>query len=281
MDSLESQLDQKSSGKGPAHWRIVSRRDETSDGSVFTWHIRPEQGELPVYRPGQFNMLYAFGVGEVPISISGDAQDPGSLMHTLRAIGRVTRAMQTLHEGDRIGVRGPFGSAWPLEAAFGCDLVVVAGGIGLAPLRPVICHALRHPQAFRRVFVLIGCRDPQSELFRDDVIAWSRRPHLAVEVTVDRGGPAWRGHVGAVTKHVQRAGFDPGQTVAFLCGPEPMMHFSVLALQQRGVREDHIFAFMDRNMQLGVGSSQWERHLICRDGPVMRYDKLGDIFAGR
>jgi NAD(P)H-flavin reductase len=268
----------------PAAWRIVSRRDETPDGSVFTWEIRPETGAVPAYRPGQFNMLYAFGVGEVPISISGNGAESGTLMHTMRAVGRVTRAMQTLREGDTIGVRGPFGTAWPVETALGRDLVLVAGGIGLAPLRPVVCYAMRNPLAFQRVFLLIGCRDPQSELFRDDVIAWSRRPHLQVEVTVDRGGPAWRGHVGVVTKRVQRADFDSASAIALLCGPEPMMRFAVLALQQRGVGDERIFVSMERNMQCGVGTCghcQWGRHILCRDGPVLRYDEVADIFDVR
>ncbi len=268
----------------PAAWRIVSRRDETPDGSVFTWEIRPETGAVPAYRPGQFNMLYAFGVGEVPISISGNGAESGTLMHTMRAVGRVTRAMQTLREGDTIGVRGPFGTAWPVETALGRDLVLVAGGIGLAPLRPVVCYAMRNPLAFQRVFLLIGCRDPQSELFRDDVIAWSRRPHLQVEETVDRGGPAWRGHVGVVTKRVQRADFDSASAIALLCGPEPMMRFAVLALQQRGVGDERIFVSMERNMQCGVGTCghcQWGRHILCRDGPVLRYDEVADIFDVR
>jgi NAD(P)H-flavin reductase len=268
----------------PAPWRIVSRRDETPDGAVFTWQLQPEAGEVPPFRPGQFNMLYAFGVGEVPISISGDPEESGRVMHTLRAVGRVTRAMQTLQEGELVGVRGPFGTAWPLEAAFGRDLVLVAGGIGLAPLRPVVCYAMRHREAFRRVFLLIGCRDPASELFRDDVIAWSRRPHLVVEVIVDRGGPAWRGHVGVVTKLVQRGGFDPTDAVAFLCGPEAMMRYAVLALQKRGVSEDRIHISMERNMQCAVGTCghcQWGRYILCRDGPVLRFDRATDLFDVR
>lgn len=268
----------------PTPWRIVSRRDETTDGAVFTWQLQPEAGEVPPFRPGQFNMLYAFGVGEVPISISGDPEGSGSVMHTLRAMCRVTRAMQTLQEGEVVGMRGPFGTAWPLEAAFGRDLVLVAGGIGLAPLRPVVCYAMRHREAFRRVFLLIGCRDPASELFRDDVIAWSRRPHLVVEVIVDRGGPAWRGHVGVVTKLVQRGGFDPTDAVAFLCGPEAMMRFAVLALQKRGVSEDRIHIWMERNMldAAGIYSHRQEgRYTLCRDGPVLRIDQATDLFDVR
>jgi len=268
----------------PEPWRILSRRDETSDGAVFTWHLRPETGEVPSFQAGQFNMLYVFGVGEVPISISGDSGESGSMMHTVRAVGRVTQAMRTLREGDVIGVRGPFGTAWPLAAAFGRDLVLVAGGIGLAPLRPVICHAMRHRDAFRRVFLLIGCRDPASELFRDDVIAWSRRPHIVVEVTVDRGGPAWHGHVGVVPKLVQRSDFDPSDAVAFLCGPEAMMRFAVLALQKRGVSDDRIYVSMERNMQCAVGSCghcQWGPYILCRNGPVLRFDQVATLFDVR
>lgn len=264
----------------PTPWRIVSRRDETPDGAVFTWQLQPEAGEVPLFRPGQFNMLSALTVGEVPISISGDPEGSVRVMHTLRAVCRVTRAMQTLQEGEMVGVRGPFGTAWPLEAAFGRDLVLVAGGIGLAPLRPVVCYAMRHREAFRRVFLLIGCRDPASELFRDDVIAWSRRPHLVVEVIVDRGGPAWRGHVGVVPKLVQRGGFDPADAVAFLCGPEAMMRFAVLALQKRGVSEDRIHIWMERNMleAAGICSHRQEgRYTLYRDGPVLRIDQATDL----
>lgn len=256
---------------------------ETDD--TFTLLLRPED-ERAVLRfgPGQFNMLYVFGVGEVPISISGDPARPELLVHTVRAVGAVTRAMQKLQKGAVVGVRGPFGTSWPMEQAQGHDVVVVAGGIGLAPLRPALYHLLLHRVQYGRVVLLYGARTPRDMLFRRELREWRSRFDLDVEVTVDRATSEWQGAVGVVTKLVGRAPFDPESAVAFVCGPEVMIRFTVLALQRRGVADSSMFISMERNMKCAVGfcgHCQFGSAFVCKDGPVFRYDRTLPFFGLR
>lgn len=263
----------------PRLFEITAVRPETAAGEVFTWELASRDGERLGFRPGQFNMLYHVGSGEVPISISGDAED-GRLIHTLRAVGGVTRLMQQLKPGDVVGVRGPFGSHWPVEAARGRDLMIVAGGIGLAPLRPVMYHALRHRDEFKRVFLLYGTREPRDLLFREELAEWRARFDLEVQITVDRGGADWRGNIGVVTTLIERGGFDPATTVAMICGPEIMMRFAVLALEKRGVDPERIYVSMERNMKCAIGHCghcQLLPFFVCKDGPVFRFDRVAAL----
>lgn len=249
---------------------------ETGDGDVFTWTLEAEDGAPFHFQPGQFNMVNLWGVGEVPISISGDAES-GVLVHTTRAVGGVTRALQKCLPGDRIGIRGPFGSAWPVDAARGGDLLIVAGGIGLAPLRPVVYHALRHRAEYRRVCLLYGTRTPLDILYRDELERWEREGDIDVLVTVDRAAGGWRGHVGVVTRLLDAIAFDPATAVAVSCGPEIMMHFTALGLQKQGVGADRIWLSMERNMKCAIGHCghcQWGPFFVCRDGPVFRLDRI-------
>ncbi len=237
----------------PAAVRVADRRRETHD----TWTLRLD-GELPI-APGQFAMLYAFGAGEAPISVS--AID-GGVEHTIRAVGAVTRA---LCEADAIGVRGPYGNTWPIDEADGRDVVVVAGGIGLAPLRPVV-RALGD-----RARVLYGARTPQELLFTEELERWG------AQITVDAPSAGWDGSVGVVTKLIERADLDSANTVAMICGPEVMMRFAAAGLRARGVPADAIWVSLERGMRCGVGHCghcQLGRLLICRDGPVFRYDRV-------
>ncbi|WP_290649255.1 FAD/NAD(P)-binding protein [Aquisalimonas sp.] len=267
----------------PRQFRIEEAFAEVGSGEVYSWRLSPLDGEPLRFAPGQFNMLYQFGIGEVPISISGDAEAAG-LVHTLRAVGGVTKAMQKLEAGEVIGVRGPFGTAWPVAEAEGQDLVLVAGGIGLAPLRPAVYCALRHRDRFNRVFLLYGTRQPEDILFREELEHWRAQLDLDVYVTVDRGGPGWHGNVGVVTKLIARGGFDPANTVAMACGPEVMMRFAVMALQKHGVAAERIYVSMERNMKCAIGycgHCQYGPHFICKDGPVFRFDTLQPIFDVR
>jgi len=226
---------------------------------------------------GQFNMLYVFGVGEVPISISGDPADSRQLIHTTRAVGVVTRAMRALRKGDALGVRGPFGTAWPLENAIGRDLVVVAGGIGLAPLRGLLLEILRRRREFGRVTLLYGARSPEEMLYQRELQKWSARLDVEVMVTVDRATGNWRGSVGVVPRLIHRASFDPASTTAFVCGPEIMMRFTALELIQQGVAPDQIHVSMERNMKCAIGfcgHCQYGSAFICKDGPVFPYDRV-------
>jgi NAD(P)H-flavin reductase len=253
-------------------------------GDTFTLNLEPaEAGGFP-FIPGQFNMLYVFGVGEAPISISGDPARPEVLVHTVRAVGSVTRALQSLSKGDQVGVRGPFGTPWPVEQAHGHDVVVVAGGIGLAPLRPVLYHLLLHRGQYGRVVLLYGARTPRDLIFSRELREWRSRFDLEVEVTVDRATAEWQGAVGVVTKLITRSPFDPASAVAFVCGPEVMIRFTAMALQGRGVAVPNIFVSLERNMRCAVGlcgHCQFGPAFVCKDGPVFRYDRALPFFGLR
>ncbi len=271
----------------PRPWRVVRVRRETPD--VKTLELEPLEPpsafELGFgFKPGQFNMLYVFGVGEVPISISGDPQNPQGLVHTVRAVGAVTRALCSLKRGDVVGVRGPFGSAWPVDEAEGSDVVIVAGGIGLAPLRPALYRVLANRGKHGNVALLYGARTPQDLLYRRELERWRGRFDLQVEVTVDAAGEGWYGHVGVVTKLIPRAEFDPDEAVALVCGPEIMMRFAVKALHERGVSPDNIYISMERNMKCAVGfcgHCQFGPEFVCKDGPVFRFREIERFFRVR
>jgi NAD(P)H-flavin reductase len=237
------------------------------------------------FAPGQFNMLYMFGVGEVPISISGDPGAPAALVHTVRAVGTVTRALCAAPRGGVVGVRGPFGTGWPLDEAVGKDIVVMAGGIGLAPLRPAIYHLLTHRDRYGRVVVLYGARTPGDLLYTRQLERWRGRFDAQIEVTVDAAPPGeWRGHVGVAGTLLPRAEFDAGRGVAFVCGPEIMMRFAIADLQHRGLAPEQIYLSMERNMRCAIGfcgHCQFGPAFICKDGPVFRYDRVAPFLRVR
>ena len=262
----------------PRSFRVTRRRRETAD--TWTLELEPAGGESLKLSPGQFTMLYAFGIGEVPISISGDVQGP--LVHTVRAVGSVTQAICGARRGAVLGVRGPFGNSWPVEAALGGDAIVIAGGIGLAPLRPVLYELLRRRRELGEAVLLYGSRRPAELLYPRELERWRKR--LQVDVTVDAADSSWGGKVGFVAKLVASARFDPAAATAFICGPEIMMRTSAEALLERGVAPERIYLSMERNMQCGVGHCghcQLGPTMICRDGPVYRYDELVPLMAVR
>jgi NAD(P)H-flavin reductase len=256
---------------------------ETYD--TFTLELEPTEGVcVPLFLPGQFNMLYVFGVGEVPISISGDAAQLQTLMHTVRSVGTVTKALRKLKRGDVLGVRGPFGSHWPVEGARGSDVVIVAGGIGLAPLRPVLYPLLADRERYGRIVLLYGARTPEDLLYKRELEKWRGRFDLNVDVTVDSATGDWCGNVGVVTTLISRAEFDPLETVAFICGPEVMMRFTILELEKLGLGAEKIFISMERNMKCAIGlcgHCQFGPTFICREGPVFRYDRIKPFFGKR
>ena len=265
----------------PQPFRIRRRRSETLD--TFTLEIeRAKHNQAFGFAPGQFNMLYVLGVGEIPISICGDPRSD-SLMHTTRVVGPVTMAMSKLRRGDILGVRGPFGSIWPVEQLDGRDVVVVAGGIGLAPLRGALHQLVRRRKKLGKLVFLYGARTPGDILYRRELELWQQRG-LQVEVTVDRAPSSWLGHVGVVTALIRRAPFDPGNTAAMICGPEVMMRYAVFELQKRGVPATSIFLSMERNMKCAVGfcgHCQFGPEFICKDGPIFRYDRIANWFGIR
>ncbi len=260
----------------PEAFVVVDRTEETGD--TVTFRVQPVWAAVTAFEPGQFSMLYAFGIGEVPISISGDPGFSGFQEYTIRSVGAVTEALTSLAPGEHLGVRGPFGVGWPLEEANGGDLVMVAGGIGLAPLRPAVHHVLAHRDRFGAVSLLYGARTPDDLLFNFQLHEWRSRFDIDVEVTVDRGGPGWMGDVGVVTQLFTRAPFEPANTKAMVCGPEVMMRAAARQLQAHGVATADIAVSLERNMKCGVGlcgHCQLSTHLLCRDGPVVSYGTAG------
>jgi NAD(P)H-flavin reductase len=261
--------------------RVMGSRRELGD--VWTLDIDPGVNGF-AFAPGQFNMLYAFGIGEAAISISGDPGEPGRLVHTIRAVGKVSEALTRLKAGDALGLRGPFGLGWPAEVPKGSDVVIVAGGLGLAPLRPSIYRLLANRDGVGRIALLCGARSPADILFRHELERWRTRLDLDVEVTVDHAGADWHGNVGVVTTLIPRAAFDPKRTVAMVCGPEIMMRFAAIELQKAGVSGDSIYLSMERNMKCAIGHCghcQFSSDFVCRDGPVATYGRLGRLMALR
>lgn len=252
-------------------------------GDTATVVLEPVAGPAPApSRPGQFHMLWVFGVGEVPVSVSG-ADPTGAVAHTVRAVGPVTAGLVAVRPGEVIGVRGPFGSAWDLEGAKGHDVVVVAGGIGLAPLRPVVQELLAARSEYGHVAVLVGARAPDTLLFGAELDAW-RGAGLQVEVIVDHATPGWRGDVGVVTRLVGRAAVDPAHAAAMICGPELMMRLTVVELLDRGFAPERVTVSLERNMQCAIGlcgHCQLGPAFVCKDGPVLPWPRVAPLLGVR
>ncbi|GAA1971262.1 FAD/NAD(P)-binding protein [Catenulispora subtropica] len=283
----------------PRFYQVTSRREETRD--TVTLELTAPSDPLGAFAPGQFAMLTVFGVGEAPISVSGlgGAADDDHrhrrphhadadglalrLTHTVRGVGAVTRALQAAELGQSIGVRGPFGTGWDVPSAAGHDVVVIAGGIGLAPLRPVVLAALAERRAYGRVVLLFGARSPSDLLYTGELESWRSRG-VEVAVTVDRPEPGWRGHVGLVTSLIGPARLTADRAAVFLCGPEVMMKHTADALVASGVPPHRIRMSLERTMHCGAG---WCGHcqlgpvLLCRDGPVAGYDEVCDLLRIR
>ncbi len=264
----------------PVGYRVAGRQAETQDTVSLT--LEPADQPIAAFRPGQFTMLYAFGVGEIPISVSGPAGQP-ALIQTIRAVGAVSRALCGAGTGQLVGVRGPFGTSWDEAAAAGQDLLLVAGGIGLAPLRPALLAALAQRQLYRRIIVLAGARSPDELLFAAQLQDW-RDCGAEVMVTVDKADARWTGNVGVVTQLISQAALDPAQTTALICGPEVMMRLTARSLLAAGLAAARIRVSLERNMQCGVavcGHCQLGPLLLCRDGPVVSYPVAEALLAVR
>lgn len=264
----------------PRPFAVRRHRQDTRD--TYTLVLEPVDGAPMSFSAGQFTMMQAFGAGEVPISISGDPARPEVLEHTIRNVGAVTRALVRAGPGRRLGIRGPFGTGWEVSSGRGGDVVLVAGGIGLAPLRPAVLELCADRASYGRVLLLYGARTPEDILFGDDLRRWSADHDIDVQVTVDNGQHAWQGRVGLVTQLVERGGFDPLSTLALVCGPEVMMRYAAMALRARGVRPDRLRLSMERNMKCGVGlcgHCQLREYFLCVDGPVLTYDVLEPLMA--
>jgi NAD(P)H-flavin reductase len=253
-------------------------------GDIATYHLAfADPAVAAGYRflPGQFNMLHLPGIGEVAISISSDPAHPETLLHTIREAGNVTGAIARLKKGDLIGVRGPYGSAWPVEEAEGNDLIFVSGGLGLPPLRPAIYHVARHRQRYGQVIVLAGARSPADLLFPDEYDVW-REKDIEVIVTVDRADDNWRGHVGVVPMMFYKLRPDPRKTIVFTCGPEIMMRFVIYEALARRIPKERIYLSLERNMKCAIGfcgHCQFGPFFLCKEGPVLSFDRLEPFFG--
>lgn len=260
----------------PVPGRVLSVLKETHD--TFTLNIEPPPGDpVSAFQPGQFSMLYVHGVGELPISISGDPARREFLTYTIRSVGQVTYQLVTRQPGEQVGLRGPFGTSWPLTEARGKSVLIVAGGIGLAPLRPAIYHVLRHRGDYNRLVILYGGRSPRDLLYRKEFAAWGLLPDTQALATVDYGGVSWRGHVGVVTTIFRHVRMQPDETVAMLCGPEIMMRYAGRELESRGIPPSRIYTSMERNMKCAVGfcgHCQMGPYFVCKDGPVFPFTKI-------
>ena len=266
----------------PRTFVVRTTCQETAD--TVTLVLEPRGGDPLAFRPGQFTMLGVPGRGEVPISISGDPRASELLQQTIRSVGDASRALAAARPGDVVLLRGPFGSGWDVARTTGGDVLLVAGGIGLAPLRPALLEALAERDRFGRVVLLVGCRAPDQVLFAGELEHWGARGDLDVLVTVDAAPVGWHGRVGLVTGLLTAAGLDPDRTNAFVCGPEVMMRLVADAIQRHGVPAPRIRLSMERNMKCGVGlcgHCQLREHFVCTDGPVFGYDALAPLLTTR
>lgn len=266
---------QVSNAMVPIPFLVTRRSRETAD--TVTIEIERVSGGPFEFRPGQFNMLSAFGVGESAISISSDASMPQRLTHTVRSVGAVTKALSEATPGTVIGVRGPFGIGWPVDEARGRDVVFVAGGIGLAPLRPAILHVLVERASFGEVTVVYGARSPADLVFADDLHTWRARFDLDVEITVDRGAEDWRGDVGVVTRFLPAVTANVNEPIVMVCGPEIMMQVVADRLVGAGIDAADVYLSMERNMKCGIGlcgHCQFGSDFVCADGPVFPFSAL-------
>ncbi|MCA8984542.1 MAG: FAD/NAD(P)-binding protein [Planctomycetaceae bacterium] len=256
---------------------LQSRRPETPGVETFEFAEATSgiaTGALGL--PGQFNMLYVPGYGEAAISLSAPADNSGRHLHTIRTVGNVTQALFRLQPGEMVGCRGPFGTGWPLEACRENEVVMIGGGIGLAPLRSLIGWFRANPTG-HRVSVLLGARSPEHLLYQPEYRDWEASG-IQVHCTVDRATPSWQGHVGVVLTLMDRLSLpNPRNTIVLICGPEIMMRYSALEALERGIPADRIWLSIERHMNCAVGlcgRCQWGSHLICARGPVLRYDQL-------
>ena len=266
-------------GLVPDVWRVVARHDEAP--AVVTLDLAPAAGRPPPFRPAQVNMLCLPGVGEVPISVSSDPQQPAWRSHTIGAAGPVTSALWALGPGDDVGVRGPYGTSWECEAAEGCDVVMVAGGIGLAPLRSALMTVARHRNRYDRVLLLVGACTPADVIFAADFERWRTRD-IDVRVTVDHADASWTGPVGLVTDLLAAVEIGESRTAVWMCGPDRMMQTVGAAVVGRGVAAPCVRLALERNMCCAValcGHCQLGPLLVCRDGPVVTYDRVAAFYA--
>jgi len=257
---------------------IVEKIREAEDINTYRLQLVDEQTRQQFrFKAGQFNMVYLFGVGEVAISIVSDPDEPELLDHTIRAVGRTTKAIADLQPGETLGIRGPFGEGWPLEEAKGRNVVIVTGGLGCAPVVGAIEYIFRRRAQYGSVKILHGVKTPHDLLYRERFDAWRRHPDTEVLLTSDQPDKTWCYHVGVVTELFEQVSIDPAKSTVLMCGPEIMMRLGVPILMRRGIPATAIYVSLERHMECGIGlcgHCQMGPYFLCKDGPVMRYDRV-------
>jgi NAD(P)H-flavin reductase len=272
-----------SSLRQPYEAEIIERIEETP--SIYTLRLRftdPAVHQAYSFAPGQFNMLYLYGVGEVPISIVSDPEDEHLVDHTIRAVGRVTNAMAALKVGDRLGVRGPYGRGWPMQQAEGKDVVIVTGGLGCAPVVSVIHYVLKRRERYGRLTIMQGVKHADDLIWREQYEAWNQLPDTQVLIAADQGGPLWPWHVGHVPMLFDKANLDTANSTVMMCGPEGMMIAAGKAMLERGMPAEQLWLSMERNMQCGAGKCghcQMGGHFVCKDGPVFSWPEIEPLLG--
>jgi NAD(P)H-flavin reductase len=264
------------------YWaKIVDIFNEAPKVSTYWLQFKnPTIQEIYKFKPGQFNMLTVPGYGEAAISISSNMLDRDKIGHTIRMTGNLTNAISRLKLGDTVGIRGPYGSAWPIIESKGKDIYMAAGGIGLPPMRPIIYHIIKNRTDYGKVVLLYGARTPQDLQFTNEYDIW-RTADIEVMITVDRADENWEGSVGVVPLMFYRLRMDPHNSIAFTCGPEIMMRFVIYEALARRIPSENIYASFERNMRCGFGSCghcQLGPYFVCKDGPVFSYKQLESFF---
>ncbi|WP_415899365.1 FAD/NAD(P)-binding protein [Neptuniibacter sp. QD48_11] len=250
--------------------------------TIFTLRLQLAdlaEREAYEFKPGQFNMLYLFGVGEVPISIVSDPKDEGVIDHTIRIVGRVTEGLAKLKQGDQIGLRGPFGRGWPLPDAKNKDLLIVTGGLGCAPVVAAINYALKRRDHYRRLSIVQGVKHSNDLIWSERYDLWRQFENVEVFLAADESGPAWPFHKGRITELIDQVTVDPSNALAMICGPEGMMHAAAEKLIGLGIDPAQIYLSLERNMQCAMGHCghcQFGADFICKDGPVFSYPAVRD-----
>jgi NAD(P)H-flavin reductase len=267
----------------PVPARILAIHQENFNTKTFTLEFTDEYLRSAFrFIPGQFNMVYVPGLGEAAISISSHPSQPARLEHTIRLVGTVTRAIGRMNVGDIVGLRGPFGKGWPLPELRGRDVIIMGGGIGLAPLRPVVYWVLENRPSVRRVVLLYGCRTPEDRLYAAELEQWERERKLDVLVTVDNATAAWSGPVGPVVNLMRRVKVQAERTMVLVCGPRMLNRVAAWGFLQLHVPPQQVYVSLERNMNCGFGRCghcQYGSKFVCRDGPVFRFDEIADLFG--
>jgi sulfhydrogenase subunit gamma (sulfur reductase) len=269
----------------PQQAEVIERIEESP--SIFTLRIRfcdADVQQAYSFLPGQFNMLYLHGVGEVPISIVSDPMDVQFVGHTIRAVGRVTNGLAKLQAGDRLGVRGPYGRGWPMDGAEGQDVVIITGGLGCAPVVSVINYVLRRRESYGRLTIMQGVKHSADLIWREQYERWRQLPNTQVLLAADQGGQFWPWHVGNVSTLFDDARIDAANSHVMMCGPEGMMKAVIREMLDRRLPEERLWLSMERNMQCGIGRCghcQMGGKFVCKDGPVFNYPEVRELLGIR